>query len=75
MTSDDMNILRAVAKQVIKESAEETKPYKAKGYLAKRNAINAAILKRHHAKIQGRFSLVELIYAVGVVKGILREPD
>lgn len=68
----DSNILRATAKAVIAESKEKTKGVK---LIGERDRINTEILSKHHRKIEGQFTKVELIYYIGVVKGILRDPE
>lgn len=68
----DSNILRATAKAVISESKEKTKGVK---LIGDRDRINTEIITRHHKRIEGQFSKVELIYYIGVVKGTLRDPE
>lgn len=68
----DSNILRATAKAVIAESTQKTKGVK---LIGDRDRINTEIITRHHKKIEGQFSKVELIYYIGVVKGTLRDPE
>lgn len=72
MKIEDMNILRAVAKSISDESAKATKGVKAQ---KERDVINAEIIDRNYKKVEGRYSRIQLIYAVGVVRGILRDPS
>lgn len=72
MKIHDSNVLRAVAKAVSEESRKATKGVKSQG---ERDRINKEIIDRHHKKIEGAYSRVMLTYFVGVVRGVLRDPE
>lgn len=72
MKINDSNILRATAKAVAAESAKATKGVKLQG---ERDRINKEIIDRHHKKIEGAFTRVQLTYFIGVVRGVLRDPE
>lgn len=64
------NVLRAVAKAVIAESKSKTKGVKLQG---DRDRINKDIIDRHHAPISAAFTRVQLLYTIGVVRGVLKD--
>lgn len=64
----DSNILRAVARECIKEMDEATKGVKA---MKDRDAIRAPIIQKHYRKIEGGYRKVDLVYAMGVILGRL----
>lgn len=63
-------MLRAVAKAVIAESKSKTKGVKAQ---RDRDAINQAIIDRHYEPISGAFTRIQLLYTIGVVRGVLKD--
>ena len=78
MESKESNALRAAARAVIKEvdaawCAAGVKTGATSARQRKRDEISRQILDRWEAKLYPRFSKVQLIYAIGVVKGILKE--
>ena len=68
----ESNVLRATAKKVVAESAERTKGLK---MARERDQVNAEIITRYHRDIEGSFTRVQLVYMIGVVRGILRDPS
>lgn len=71
MNIEDSNLLRNVAKAISKESKEKTKGVKS---IAERDVINREIIARHHKPIAAKFTMVQVIYFVGVVRGVMRDP-
>ena len=67
----DSNILRAAAKAVVAECKEELKGVKPMG---ERDKIKRAIIDKHYRKIDAGYTKLQLIYMIGVVRGILRDP-
>jgi len=68
----DSNILRAAAKAVVAESKQATAGVKK---MAQRDKINAEIIDRQYRKISGGYTKTQLIYFIGVVRGVLRDPE
>lgn len=64
------NVLRSVAKAVIAESKAKTKGVKAQG---DRDRINKEIIDRHHKPISAGFTRIQLLYTIGVVRGVLKD--
>jgi len=64
------NVLRSVAKAVIAESQAKTKGVKAQG---DRDRINKEIIDRHHKPISAGFTRIQLLYTIGVVRGVLKD--
>lgn len=68
----DSNILRAAAKAVVAECKTELKGVKP---MKARDEIKRRIIEKHYRKIEAGYTKIQLIYMIGVVRGILRDPS
>ncbi|WP_173634967.1 hypothetical protein [Paramixta manurensis] len=69
MNAERQNAIRAVARRCNDEikSAIKTNPH------VNRDDISRPIIKAHYQKISPSFRLVDLLWAMGVINGVLKE--
>lgn len=72
MKVQDLNILRAVARECLKEMDAATKGVKS---VKDRDAIRVPIIQKHYRKVEGAYRKIELVYAMGVIRGTLKERE
>lgn len=77
MDVEDSNMLRAAARKCRDEIRQEwgrAKLRPGKDYKAK-DAISRLIIRKHAEKLKPKFTLLQLLWQIGVLEGTLKDRD